>query len=121
MVGPLLFLALFLMRMDQRRVLVLVRLELAEHAARLVMNHVIVVVGMNDSGMRMRMLLVANDTLAGACLLQRRPPLLAGHGLAVDEPPLLVLPTSLGTAGPGRARIIGRRHRLPKRGRSGSR
>jgi len=75
MIGPLVFL-LALMRMDQRRVVVLVQPELAEHAARLVMNHVIVVVGMNDSGMRMRMLLVANDTLAGACLLQRRPPLL---------------------------------------------
>jgi len=85
MVGPLVFLALALMRMDQRRVVVLVHvvaramLELAEHAARVVMSHVIVVVGMNDSGMRMLMLLVASDVLARACLLQRRPPLLAGH------------------------------------------
>ena len=63
MVGPLVFLALDLMRMDQRRVVVLVQvvaramLELAEHAARVVMSHVIVVVGMNDCSTRM--LLVA--------------------------------------------------------------
>ncbi len=46
-------------------------LELAERAARVVMAHVIVIMGVNHSGMRMLMLFVANDTLGRACLLHR--------------------------------------------------
>jgi hypothetical protein len=44
-------------------------LELAKRAARVVMAHVIVIMGVNHSGMRMLMLIVANDTLDRVFLL----------------------------------------------------
>jgi hypothetical protein len=43
-------------------------LELAERATRVVMAHVIVIMGVNYSGMRVLMLFVAHDSLGRACL-----------------------------------------------------
>jgi hypothetical protein len=68
-VGLFFLWALALMGVDEWGVVVLVYvvpgavLELAERAARVVMAHVIVIVGVNHSRMRMLMLFVANDTL----------------------------------------------------------
>jgi hypothetical protein len=62
-------------------------LELAKRATRVVMAHVVVIMGVNHSGMRMLMLFVANDTLDRVFLLHLD--LLRLYGRARDACALL--------------------------------
>jgi hypothetical protein len=68
------------MGMDERGVVVLVLvivgsvLELSEHAARVVVGDVIVVMSVSDGCMRVLVVNVANDVLGRACWLQGSTP-----------------------------------------------
>jgi hypothetical protein len=69
MIRPLVFLALAFVRMHERRVVVLMHvvagavLEFAEHAAGVVVGHVVVVVGVNQRAMRMLVLDIPHNAL----------------------------------------------------------